>query len=222
MSSLNKFKDKKTGISYDFEDSVARQSIEELQAQVGGGLAVTGASVGQTIKIAAVDENGAPTAWEAVDFPNEGEFELIEQITVEEEGIKNIKCNSFPDGNRYSFKKMFAMLTFPLFESSFVTGNLECTISSGSTRVYSIYGSSITLDTNQYGRKFKITVFAEIVGGVLVGEGNMGIEIQLEHARRVVGPVSCYMGTKTLTAISVGVANGIPVGSVFELYGVRA
>ena len=33
---------------------------------------VTGASVGQTIKIAAVDENGVPTAWESVDFPSGG------------------------------------------------------------------------------------------------------------------------------------------------------
>lgn len=85
MSALNKFKDKKTGISYDFEDTVARQSIEELQAQVGGGLAVTGASVGQTVKIAAVDENGVPTAWEAVEFPSNEkvEFELIERIVCD-------------------------------------------------------------------------------------------------------------------------------------------
>jgi hypothetical protein len=33
----------------------------------GGGIAVTGATVGQTVKIAEVDENGVPTAWEAVD-----------------------------------------------------------------------------------------------------------------------------------------------------------
>ena len=37
-----------------------------------GVVAVTGASVGQTVKISAVDENGVPTAWEPVDFPEGG------------------------------------------------------------------------------------------------------------------------------------------------------
>lgn len=37
----------------------------------GGGIAVTGATVGQTVKISAVDENGVPTAWESVDFPSD-------------------------------------------------------------------------------------------------------------------------------------------------------
>lgn len=37
----------------------------------GSGIAVTGATVGQTVKIAAVDEEGVPTAWEPVDMPSE-------------------------------------------------------------------------------------------------------------------------------------------------------
>lgn len=37
----------------------------------GSGIAVTGATVGQTVKIAAVDDNGVPTAWEPVDFPTD-------------------------------------------------------------------------------------------------------------------------------------------------------
>ena len=36
----------------------------------GSGIEVSGAAVGQTIKIAEVDENGVPTAWEAVEFPS--------------------------------------------------------------------------------------------------------------------------------------------------------
>ena len=38
----------------------------------GGGISVTGAKVGQTVKISAVDENGVPTAWEPTDFPGGG------------------------------------------------------------------------------------------------------------------------------------------------------
>ena len=38
----------------------------------GSGIEVSGATVGQTVKISAVDESGAPTAWEPVDFPSGG------------------------------------------------------------------------------------------------------------------------------------------------------
>lgn len=56
----------------------------------GGGIAVTGAKVGQTVKISAVDENGVPTAWEPTDFPSggsgggESSLELIIDTTVPE------------------------------------------------------------------------------------------------------------------------------------------
>ena len=41
----------------------------------GGGsldLGLTGATAGQIAKIASVDENGAPTSWEATDLPSDG------------------------------------------------------------------------------------------------------------------------------------------------------
>jgi hypothetical protein len=39
----------------------------------GSGIDVASAEVGQTIKVKAVDENGKPTKWEAVDFPEGGD-----------------------------------------------------------------------------------------------------------------------------------------------------
>lgn len=53
----------------------------------GGGIAVTGATVGQTVKISAVDENGVPTAWVPTDFPSGGsggEWKHIASVTLEE------------------------------------------------------------------------------------------------------------------------------------------
>lgn len=222
MDTLNKFRDKKTGATYGFEDSVARQSIEELRSQIDGGLAVTGAKVGQTVKISAVDENGIPTAWEAVEFPGEEEYELIQTVTVEEEGIMTVAAKNFPDGKPLSLNKVFATLKFPLLESDIATGSLEFNIGTEGSRVYSSYSSSLELKPNSLGRYFQMTVWAEINGGVLVGEGNMSITVQLESSRKVVGPVAAYMGNKTINSVSAYVGNGIPVGSVFELYGVRA
>lgn len=55
----------------------------------GGGLTVTNtAAVGQTIKVSAVDENGQPTEWEAVDMPSGGgsiSLPLLYDLTTSEE-----------------------------------------------------------------------------------------------------------------------------------------
>lgn len=49
----------------------------------GSGISVTGATVGQTVKISAVDDAGMPTAWEPVDLPSGvGSCKHIETITI--------------------------------------------------------------------------------------------------------------------------------------------
>ena len=53
----------------------------------GGGIDVTGASVGQIVQIASVDANGVPTAWEPVDLPTGGgggseEWELMATVNM--------------------------------------------------------------------------------------------------------------------------------------------
>ncbi len=55
----------------------------------GTGLDVTGAAVGQIVKIAAVDGDGVPTAWSPVDMPSGGSggsetWELVAEITTTE------------------------------------------------------------------------------------------------------------------------------------------
>ena len=59
-----------------------KKLIDDLQKMIqegGSGIAVTGATVGQTVKISAVDESGKPTAWEAVDFPSGGNVDLTDE-----------------------------------------------------------------------------------------------------------------------------------------------
>lgn len=60
----------------------------------GGGIAVTGATVGQTIRVAAVDDDGVPTAWEPVDFPSGGGGEadppLLVDYTVPDDSTASI------------------------------------------------------------------------------------------------------------------------------------
>lgn len=58
------------------ENPLLNLGIPRGKDGVGGGINVTGATVGQTVRIAAVDDNGVPTAWEAVD--SEKKWELVE------------------------------------------------------------------------------------------------------------------------------------------------
>ena len=57
-------------------DNIARgMAAKALENQSGGGSSlpiVNTAAVGQTIRVSAVDENGQPTEWEAVDIPSGG------------------------------------------------------------------------------------------------------------------------------------------------------
>ena len=63
-------------------DNIARgMAASALNNQGGGGLTVTNtAAVGQTIKVSAVDENGQPTEWEAVDM------EGVPSVTTADDG----------------------------------------------------------------------------------------------------------------------------------------
>lgn len=56
----------------------------------GAGMDVTGATVGQIAKIAAVDASGVPTAWSPVDMPTGGggeTWELINEVTLGEDAM---------------------------------------------------------------------------------------------------------------------------------------
>lgn len=56
----------------------------------GAGMDITGATVGQIAKIAAVDASGAPTAWAPVDMPSGGggeTWELINEVTLSEDAM---------------------------------------------------------------------------------------------------------------------------------------
>jgi hypothetical protein len=65
-------------------------------------LGVTGATVGQTVKISAVDENGVPTAWEATDFPSGGnggaKMALLNVVEVTDADVLRIDVTETADG----------------------------------------------------------------------------------------------------------------------------
>lgn len=76
------------------------------QGPAGAGMDITGATVGQIAKIAAVDSNGAPTAWSPVDMPTGGGemWELIRDYTLTEDVVK-VTINLDENGKPFRLKK---------------------------------------------------------------------------------------------------------------------
>ena len=75
-------------------------------------LGVTGATVGQIVKIKAVDASGAPTGWEAADAASGEDWEFINEISTNE-WISSVTINQDSNGNPFSLKKMRIFMTLP-------------------------------------------------------------------------------------------------------------
>lgn len=92
------------------EKALHQHSCSGGDSTESGGIYVTGATPGQTVKITAVDENGVPTAWKSADFPSGEtveEWEEICNITVGEDVYtQHILTQS--EGKKY--KKILALI----------------------------------------------------------------------------------------------------------------
>ena len=75
-------------------------------------LGITSAAVGDIIKVKAVDESGKPTAWEAAQMPSGDNWELINDVTIED-WVCSITINQDLTGNAFSLKKMIIFMTLP-------------------------------------------------------------------------------------------------------------
>ena len=75
-------------------------------------LGITGATVGQTVKIKTVDGNGVPTEWEAADAASGEDWEFINEISTNE-WISSVTINQDSNGNPFSLKKMRIFMTLP-------------------------------------------------------------------------------------------------------------
>ena len=76
-----------------------------IDNSVSSPLNITGATVGQSAKIAAVNDSGKPTAWESVDMPGDGDvWELIYYGEITED-IGSVIVDKDSNGNNFSLKE---------------------------------------------------------------------------------------------------------------------
>lgn len=102
----------------------------------GAGINVTGATVGQIVKIAAVDDTGAPTAWEPVDMPSGGgrSSEWEELVNIELQEASAIKMDDLPD----AYTALWGRIIVPKTDTAI---NLGASYFLGATAYYCV-GSS--------------------------------------------------------------------------------
>ena len=62
---------------------------EPSRGETGPGIDITGATVGQIAKITAVDDTGKPTAWEAVDMPEQVQTDWNQNDDTQRDYLKN-------------------------------------------------------------------------------------------------------------------------------------
>ena len=86
-------------IQFTFEPSKTDMPVVDpttLELPAGSGIDVSGAAPGQTVKIAAVDDNGRPTSWEPADFPESGgnvDFQTNETLTLKD-GVLSVNTTN--------------------------------------------------------------------------------------------------------------------------------
>lgn len=220
-------------------------SDDSLISIIGGGsgtdisLGLTSASVGQIIKVKAVDENGKPTLWEAAEMDED--FELINEITVAED-VGSLTISVDKDGNPFELKEAVVLSwTVPFAESTNDIGRAQG-FSSDSRWGYHVFPIASTLPAGKsYIGRYDL-IHVKVINGYIMqmgrwlsqnsgnvrgalmmstagGDAPFNFEIKDDEGtptlKNYQGNITCYK------IVSYG-NPAIAAGSIIRLYGKRA
>lgn len=203
-----------------------------LETKAAGGstdlsLGLTSASVGQIIKVKAVDEDGKPTEWETAEMAGGDKWELIKYILIPEgaEEANALTINADENGNAFSLKKARLTSMFPPYTGESTIPNWSHTMING------VSGGSQSPLSYTSGLPVPDTGKTKTPVGWLEADLSMP-GYQVERVGRFSGTGGrpseiMYWGTRrmnnaeTITSIG-GTQMLIYPGCEFYLYGVRA
>lgn len=99
-----------------FPDGMAA-AVRNIQSGADLSLGLTAATVGQTIKVKAVDAEGKPTAWEAVNIAKPWGWELIHEITIPEgaDEILEFVINTDSNGKPFKLHRFMMFVHLPIY-----------------------------------------------------------------------------------------------------------
>lgn len=200
-------------------------------------LGLTAATVGQTVKVKAVDTEGKPTAWEAVDMASGGEtWEKIAEIVIPEgaDEATALTISKDSDGNPFSLVKARLCAKFPKYTGATTIPNFSFAMLNGKTtgRVTPLAYTSAWPKLSASiitGMVYEIDVSGAQQIEHVIRPGNIGWND--DSARDYIFYGSSYdtdatwfgntLWAKPITSIG-GINMLIYPGCRFELYGVRA
>lgn len=215
---------KTTSITADGVEIAQIKDGEDAAADLS--LGITGAQVGQTIKVKAVDTDGKPTQWEPVEMAGgEREWVKVGAITTEEDSTETtwINFSKDVDGNSLELKGVL-IICEPLFNDTktHLLG-LICN-NENSNRNYLLYAP--VLRNSQFS-----TVFSEF----LMVDGNNSIVDTIYNSGNVKQHGGCESKVETWSPIDASMHMRYPMrgvklmirdamlaGSTFEVWGVKA
>ena len=207
------------------------------QGPVGAGLDVTGATVGQTVKISAVDDNGVPTAWEPVDMASGSDkaYRLVIDTTTTEDTSQMVFTEDM-NGNPLSLRKFIFTATFAAAEANAtgVVGVAQYRMFGGTENAdYGWYGGkSFTIQTakkNWWG-EYELLVEQDKKHAILKAKASQidysngsGSDGGTYH-RLGIDNTTIYYFHETIDCIycNVDTSKVIPAGSTLQVWGVDA
>lgn len=203
------------------ETALAEKYSAENPPPSGTSLGITSATVGQIAKITAVDDSGAPTAWEPVDMPTGGggTWELIKRITIAEGAneASALAIDTDELGNAFSLKKARIYGRFPKYTGESTIPNFSFFmlngIHGGPSAPY-CYTSGWVTPTNG-GERFS-SVFVDL--------SQPGLQCEFVSRSNGTTGINYFGENRAGAAItSIGGTNMLIFsGCKFWLYGVRA
>lgn len=109
-----------------FPEGMAK-AVRNIQSGGDLSLGLTAATIGQTIKVKAVDADGKPTAWEAVDTTGEEELTWHEwdNVIVPEGGLNAFDFTTLASGEKLSDHKVKGMFIYSPIASSSQDGSTQ-------------------------------------------------------------------------------------------------
>lgn len=96
------------------------EAVRNIQSGGDLSLGLTAATVGQTIKVKAVDADGKPTAWEAVDMANGEEpwdWELINEVTIPDgsDEVEKLTIDVDSSGKPFKLHRFMLFGSYPKY-----------------------------------------------------------------------------------------------------------